>query len=121
MIKKIQELYEKKINETFRDSPLVRHYLLTHERREVLFKNLLGEINKLEHAMLRFDILALEEVVNSLTLMFAKAAILNKEQDLISNAEKNRQIAEYEADQAYIKELDNDSSTAVDELNAKAK
>lgn len=124
MRKFILEHYEAKIRKLFGNKPEVCKFLLSHERKSVLIENLNTELNKLEFSTIRLDSKLLQSVVDDFTLMFARAAILNKEQEIMSYNEKMLQEREYQAQQDLTKELEktcDESTTFVDSFDSDTK
>ena len=116
----VNKLFEKNIKQTFNSKPLVESFLLNHEKRPLLIDNLLREIDKLENSVIKTSRDHIETVVKSFTLVFAEAALMSKEQSLLSQNEKSRITKEREIDQQILAELekyDAESEARVEQLD----
>jgi hypothetical protein len=85
----IQKRFNNKIEEKFKDRFEIKKFFLNHERKDILFDNLIKEIKK---ADLNFPLRSkyIDEIIDSFTLQFCRIALLNKEQQIISEVELNR-------------------------------
>ena len=100
----------------------VKRYLINHYKKPLLLNNLAREINKLENAPLRMDKQRLDMLIDDFTKMFIKAALISKEQELMSSAEQDRVSREQQSIVDYQKELDrsvDESPAGVEQFNPK--
>lgn len=121
MKKLVDKIFERYINTTFGMNEAVKTFLLKHEKRPLLINNLLKEINRLEHSAIKTNTEHIELVVGSFAAMFARAALLSKEQSLMSESEQIRQTREREQDQLILNELersDSESKANIEHFNS---
>lgn len=121
MKKFITKAFDEKLTNLFSSKPEVLNFLINHERKHISIGNLEREINKLENTHIRLDLKKLTMIVRDFANMFAHAALINKEQSIMSSAEKYRQVKEYDEQQQLQAELEktyNESTTRTEEFNS---
>jgi hypothetical protein len=119
----IEKTFDDFIKKNFEGHEEVIKFLIRHERKNLCISNLDKEIYKLEYTHIRLDLAKLTEVINSFAHMFAKTALLCKEQELASYTEKMRLEREYRANQELKEELErdaNDNPANIEQLDTEA-
>lgn len=69
-------------------------FLLNHERKTLLIRNLCNEIYKAEKLVINFDVNKYQRVIKDFTRQFATSALQHLEEKLLTEAERNRRIKE---------------------------
>jgi hypothetical protein len=105
--------FELRINEMFKGRENIIKFLLRHNKRNLLFDNLAKELTKVD----KLPFMTKEtmyQVISDFTSMFARSALLSKEQDLLSLAERSRQENEFRAAEDFKKELNKETDAKAD-------
>lgn len=118
MKKLISDRFDQKINELFSERPEIKRFILNHDRKQVCIENLNRELWKLENTSVRTNINSLTLAIDSFAEMFARAALLSKEQELMSKTEQIRQEREFAETKRLQEELENGSDASVDQFSA---
>lgn len=99
----IQKHFDEFINETFKTNTAIRDFILNHERKNICIDNLTMHLKKIE--LTRPNYVGPGEVrllAKDYARMFSRAALDHKEEQLLSEAERNRKISEAD----YFKNLE---------------
>lgn len=96
----VTTLFDRELKKVFAEKKEILNFLLNHERKKLCIANICRELKAVEFTTLTTNRQLLELVVKDFSMLFAKAAIKQKEEQLLSQAERfrieqeNRQIEE---------------------------
>jgi hypothetical protein len=99
----VKTKFDLRLEEKFKTKPDVLKFLKNHERKNIVLNRLCEEIVKCERFCVTFNVNKYLMVINSVADMFASNALNYIEQQMLSDAEKNRLIKKADA----IKEAEN--------------
>lgn len=116
----IADIFDDKLKDTFKDKPNILKFLLEHERKNLCLDNLMKEI-KIAEEIVNISKSHLKMLVNDFAIIFAKSAIQHKEQQLLSDAEKARQVKQHEEQEEYKEMLESDDMVKVQEYSEDTK
>lgn len=90
--------FDQAIDQIFKEQPQIIPFIKHHERKNMCIDNLCAQMN----LQPMFDRRNVEYVVTEMVKLFSKAALIEKEQQLISQSERKRleSIASHEKDLA---------------------
>jgi len=89
----VKAQFEKALGSLFPLKPEVTRFLIRHERKQRCIENLCSQIALAEAKMgARFQKRHLDEVIKSVVRLFAQTALQHKEEQLLSQAQKNALI-----------------------------
>lgn len=115
MLKKIiTEEFDLQLTTLLKDKPEVLKFILNHERKHLCITNLVREILHAENKIAK---LITKETIQSISkdfaIMFAKAAIKLKTEQMLSETAVQQKIKEAVELEAYINTLDSESDASV--------
>lgn len=104
----------------FGHKPDILKFLLEHERKDLCLKNLCNQIEIAERRgrfRLDFDVTKYILMINEMAVMFARAAVNARINELMSSAEKHRRQSEatkYDEIKSVVKGLDDEDEQGND-------
>ena len=106
MIQDITKRFDKALSDMLDGHTEVKNFVLNHERKPVVLKNLCEQIMGCEKNLLVFDVSRYQQVIDSTAGLFAKTAIGVAEQHAVSDLERQRRIDEQEKEKSILKDFE---------------
>jgi hypothetical protein len=116
----VKRRFEEEITKRLSLKPEVLKFVLNHERKDVCLKNLCEQIEKCERQSFQilFDAKKYASVIKSVAVLFAKAVILHKEEKMMTEGARLKQISDHSKMQRaeeYMIDLENEAFRVADE------
>jgi hypothetical protein len=92
----ITKRVDDELTRIFKTNSSVLNFVLKHERKQVLIRNLAAEIMRVEGLSMSFDAAKYQRVIKDFAKQFATSALQHAEEKALSDAERARRI--WEAD-----------------------
>lgn len=112
--KKVTDEFNKEVTRLFSNNPSILKFVLEHERKDLCINNIVKEI-KLAEEVINISKEHLKMLTKDFAVMFAKAALKLKEEQILSDAERARQIKENADQEEYQKMLETDDMAQLQE------
>lgn len=90
----IKERFNGWVKWKYSSDPVLETFILNHERKDLVINNLCREIDKLGLTKHAGNMKRYAEIIDTYAGLFAKAALREREELHLSEAEKNRRISE---------------------------
>lgn len=105
MILDVQRVFDKEIARIFHTRDDIKRFFLTHDRKPECVRRLCAQIQTYELKTARPSRHQYIDMIKSVAKMFCEAALKSKDQDLLTEAERMRQVSEFDRNEEIKKEI----------------